>query len=168
MGACPVRASGGSTGRQRTEQRTPPDQRVFDRVFRQRLVRWLTGIACASTLVITGCSRPAESPPVVEIEHAISPQPTRVGPATVTLKLADAAGKAITGAHIAIEADMSHPGMSPLFAEAQETGPGRYQAQLEFQMAGDWVILLHITLPGGKKLERQIDVRGVRPGVQPN
>ncbi len=63
---------------------------------------------------------------------------------------------------------MSHPGMSPLFAEAKETQPGRYESRLEFPMAGDWVILLHITLPGGKKLERQFDVRGVRPGFPPN
>jgi hypothetical protein len=125
----------------------------------------LIGFACTASLLITGCSRPAESSPVVAIEHVISPEPVRVGPATVTLKLADSAGKNITGAHIAIEADMSHPGMSPIFAEAQETVPGRYQAHLEFQMAGDWVILLHVTLPGGKKLERQIDVRGVRPGI---
>ena len=41
--------------------------------------------------------------------------------------------------------------------------PGRYQAHLRFEMAGDWVILLHVTLPGGEKLERLIDVRGVRP-----
>jgi hypothetical protein len=53
--------------------------------------------------------------------------------------------------------------MSPGFAEAKEAELGRYQAHLEFPMAGDWVILLHITLPDGKKLERQIDVRGVRP-----
>ena len=46
---------------------------------------------------------------------------------------------------------MSHAGMSPLFAEAKETEPGRYEAHLEFQMAGDWVILLHVTLPDGKK-----------------
>jgi hypothetical protein len=58
---------------------------------------------------------------------------------------------------------MSHAGMSPLFAEAKETEPGRYQARVQFQMAGDWVLLLDVTLPGGKKLERQIDVRGVRP-----
>jgi hypothetical protein len=61
-----------------------------------------------------------------------------------------------------IEADMSHPGMSPGFAEAKEIGLGRYQAHLEFQMAGDWVILLHLTLPAGKKLERQFNVSGVR------
>ena len=64
------------------------------------------------------CSWPAvpdraEPSASVAIEHEISPQPARVGPATVTLKLADAAGKPITGAHIAIEADMSHAGMSP-------------------------------------------------------
>jgi hypothetical protein len=110
-----------------------------------------------------GCSRPVEPPPFVAIKHEISPEPVRVGPATVTLKLADAVGKPTTGAHIAVEADMSHAGMSPVFAEAKETNPGRYEARLMFQMAGDWVILLHVTLPGGKKLERQIDVRGVRP-----
>lgn len=81
----------------------------------------------------------------------------------VTLNLSDASSKPITGAHIAIEADMSHPGMSPRFGEAKESQPGRYQAHLEFQMAGDWVILLHITLLDGKKVERQFDVRGVRP-----
>jgi hypothetical protein len=63
---------------------------------------------------------------------------------------------------------MSQPGMSPEFADAKEAGPGRYQAHLEFPMAGDWVILLHVTLPDGKKLERRIDVRGVQSGVQPN
>jgi hypothetical protein len=53
--------------------------------------------------------------------------------------------------------------MSPRFADAKEAEPGRYQAHLEFQMAGDWVILLHITLPDGRRLERQFDVRGVQP-----
>jgi hypothetical protein len=158
MGTSLAPASGGAT-----IQRRLPDSRVLDRISRQRLGIWLAGIACAASLLITSCSRPAEAPPAIEIEHAISPQPARVGPATVNLKLADGAGQTITGAHIALEADMSHPGMSPLFAEAKETEPGRYQAHLEFQMAGDWVILLHVTLPDGKKLERQIDVRGVRP-----
>ena len=120
------------------------------------------GFICAATLLIAGCSRPVEPRPFLAIEHEFSPEPARVGPATVTLKLADATGKPITGAHIAIEADMSHAGMSPLFAEAKEAGPGRYEAHLEFQMAGDWVILLHVTLPDGTRVERQIDVRGVR------
>ena len=121
------------------------------------------GLACAATLAIGSCSRPVGPPAFLAVEHEISPEPARVGPATIILRLADANGKPVTGARIAMEADMSHAGMSPLFSEANETEPGRYQAHLEFQMAGDWVILLHVTLPGGKKLERQIEVRGVRP-----
>jgi hypothetical protein len=124
--------------------------------------RILLGITCAATLLIAGCSKSVE-PPFVAIEQDVSPTPAQVGPATVTLKLADAAAQPITGARIAVEGEMSHAGMSPRFAEAKELGQGRYQAQIRFEMAGDWIILLHVTLPGGKKLERQIDVRGVRP-----
>jgi hypothetical protein len=127
--------------------------------------RRLVVFVCAGTLFLANCSKSVEPPPFVAIEHEISPQPPRVGPVTLNLKLADATGKPLTGARIPIEAEMSHPGMSPLFADAKETEPGRYQAHLEFQMAGDWVILLHIALPDGRKLERQIDVKGVRPGV---
>jgi hypothetical protein len=29
-------------------------------------------------------------------------------------------------------------------------------------MAGDWVMLVHVTLRGGQTVERQLDVKGVR------
>jgi hypothetical protein len=132
--------------------------------LRQGLTRRLAGVVCAATLLQANCSRPVASPAFVAIEDEISPEPTRVGSATIILKLSDAKGRPVPGAHIAIETDMSHAGMSPGFAEAkEEEEAGHYKAPLEFQMAGDWVILLHVTLPGGNKLERQIDVKGVRP-----
>lgn len=120
------------------------------------------GLACAAILLTAGCSRRVAPPALVAVEDEISPAPARVGPATIGFKLTDAAGKPITGARIAVEADMSHAGMGPVFADAKEEGAGGYKANFEFQMAGDWVLLLHITLPGGEKVERQIDVRGVR------
>jgi hypothetical protein len=150
--------SGAATIRQRL-----PDQKVSDPFLKRGLTGWLATVICAATLLQASCSRPVASPTLVTIEHEISPEPTRVGSATIVLKLSDATGKPVTGAHIAIETDMSHAGMNPGFAEAKEAEAGRYKAPLEFQMAGDWVILLHVTLPGGEKLERQIDVRGVRP-----
>ena len=125
-----------------------------------RRILWFT---CAALLLITGCSRPVGSSRTITIEREISPEPARVGPAEVTLLLGDSPANVISGAHITLEADMSHPGMAPVFGEAREIEPGRYQAHLTFPMAGDWVILLHVVLPGGQKLERQIDVRGVRP-----
>jgi len=131
--------------------------------LKPELTRWLAGIVCAASLLQAGCSRPVASSAFVAIEYEISPKPFRVGSAAIILKLSDARGKPVTGAHIAIETDMSHAGMSLGLAEAKEAEAGRYKAQLKFQMAGAWVILLHGTLPEGAKLERQIDVRGVRP-----
>jgi YtkA-like len=77
--------------------------------------------------------------------------------------LIDPDGKPASGARITLEADMSHPGMAPVFAEASETAPGQYQALLKFGMAGDWIVILHVRLPGGQTLERQFNVSGVRP-----
>ena len=108
-----------------------------------------------------GCHRPSNRSGGLTAEFEI--KPTRVGPVVISLTLTDAAAHPLTGAHIAIEADMSHAGMSPVFAEAKEVQPGRYQSQLSLGMAGDWVILLHGTLSNGEKLERQFDVRNVRP-----
>jgi YtkA-like len=63
---------------------------------------------------------------------------------------------------IEVEADMSHPGMGPVFGKAEETTPGNYRAHIVFNMAGDWVVVLRIKLPEGRKIERQTDVRGVQ------
>ncbi|MCM3901489.1 MAG: FixH family protein [Pyrinomonadaceae bacterium] len=112
--------------------------------------------------VVTACNKPTEESSGVTIEHEITPHPVRVGPATLTLRLADARRQPVTGASIMLEGNMSHAGMSPVFAQAKETEPGRYQAIVDLSMAGDWNILTHITLAGGQKLERQLDVKGVR------
>ena len=120
------------------------------------LLAYLAGVGLAA------CSKSSGGSPAISFEHDIRPQPARVGPAVVTLKLRDASAKPVTGAHVAIEGDMSHPGMSPAFGEAKEVETGRYQGSIDFAMAGDWVVLVHITLADGRKLERQFDVSGVR------
>jgi hypothetical protein len=56
---------------------------------------------------------------------------------------------------------MSHAGMVPVFAEARETESGRYQSGMELSMAGDWFILVHATLPEGRKIDRQFELKGV-------
>jgi hypothetical protein len=120
-------------------------------------------LVCVAAVLLASCSRPAKSLSAVVITHEINPQPVRVGSAEIILNVADPAAKPVTGAQIVIEADMSHPGMAPVFGDAKEIAPGRYEAQLEFGMAGDWVILVHVMLPGGKVLQQQFEVMGVRP-----
>jgi hypothetical protein len=120
----------------------------------------------AAFVLVGGCGAPsARLSSGIVIENQITPQPVRVGPTTVTLKLAGPVtqgARSISGAHVALEADMSHPGMSPVFGEAKEVAPGRYQGSVTLSMPGDWVLLLHITLADGQKVERQINLGNVQ------
>jgi Flp pilus assembly protein CpaB len=131
-------------------------------IWRVRPSRILHAFACAAMLLASGCRKPAvETQSAVAIEYGISPQPVRVGSAILTVKLRDAAGKPVAGALVSLEANMSHPGMAPVFGEAREGAPGQYQGALDFAMPGDWVVLIHVTLRDGRKLERQASVPGV-------
>jgi len=119
--------------------------------------------AVTAVLLMAACHEPGESvPPAITIAHQITPQPARVGSNIITLRLSDPSGKVINRASITLEGNMSHSGMAPVFAKANETEPGQYQAPLEFSMGGDWIVLLHLTLADGQRLERQFEVRGVR------
>jgi hypothetical protein len=81
----------------------------------------------------------------------------------ITLKITDVSGKPVAGARIEIEGNMSHAGMTPVFAQASETGDGRYHATMNLSMAGDWVVTARATLPNGRKLEYQFEINGVAP-----
>jgi YtkA-like len=113
-------------------------------------------------LSATACRRSSGREAEIFVQSQITPQPVRVGPATITIQIRDAAGKPVVHSTIEVEADMSHPGMAPVLGEAEETAPGSYRARIGFDMGGDWVVLLHIKLPDGGKIERQVDVRGVQ------
>lgn len=119
-------------------------------------------VACACALLGIACKGLTEPTPDVLVETELSPNPPRVGPTTVNLKLTDfASSKPVSGARIQLEGNMTHAGMTPVFARATEVEPGRYRATLELTMGGDWVVLVHATLPDGRQVERQVDVKGV-------
>ena len=75
----------------------------------------------------------------------------------------DASVAPVTGARIRVEANMLHPGMAPVFADARETEPGRYQAKVELSMAGDWYVLVHVSLTDNSKFDQQFEIKGVAP-----
>jgi YtkA-like len=103
-----------------------------------------------------GCHRRQAS--AISVETKFAPDPARVGREAVTVTLRDKDARAMTGAQIAVEGNMSHPGMAPVFGDARETEPGRYEASLDLSMRGSWVVLLHVRLADGEKIERQIAV----------
>lgn len=118
-------------------------------------------LVAACCCLLAACSRGGQDLPDVGVELEIEPLPVRVGPATVSVGLADAAGQEIEGAQVELEGNMSHAGMEPVFATGREVAPGRYEAQLDFTMSGDWFIVVHAALPDGRSLERTFDIRGV-------
>jgi hypothetical protein len=121
---------------------------------------------CVWLAFVQGCRHEARPSLDLTLAHEVSPQPARTGPVTITLAMTDASGKQVSGAKIKLEANMSHPGMIPIFADAMEISPGRYQSNVELSMAGDWYVLVHATLPDGRKWEREFDIKGVSPAGQ--
>src|SRR5215475_9614311 len=103
-------------------------------------------LASALAFLATGCRKPASASGSLRIACEVAPQPARVGSATITFMLSDAASLPVTGARIQVEADMTHAGMNPVLGDATEIQPGHYRTQIDFKMAGDWVILMHGTL----------------------
>lgn len=122
-------------------------------------MKWIPGLLLLLSLV--GCSRGAKDLPEIAVDLVISPEPPQLGPAAITVTLQDAEGEPISGARVELEGNMNHAGMVPVFADAGEVTPGRYQASLEFTMGGDWFILVRADLPDGRSMERKIDVPGV-------
>ena len=118
-------------------------------------------VACLALLSIA-CNKTVDPGPALVVKSVISPLPAKVGSATVVLELSDSSAKPVEGAGIVLEAVMSHAGMAPVFGGSTEVAPGRYNGNLAFTMAGDWVVLLHLKLANGTKVERRIDVKGVQ------
>ena len=112
-------------------------------------------------MLAQACKHQSEPAPDLTLTHEVSPQPPRVGPLTITIRLANASGKPLTGARVKLEGNMSHAGMIPVFADAIETEPGRYSSTLKLSMAGDWYCVVHMNLPDGRTLERQFEIKGV-------
>ena len=122
----------------------------------------LYAVFLLTLLILVGCRGRSEGARDVSVQLMVTPSPPQVGPAMVVVTLAAPDGSPISDATVRLEGNMSHAGMKPVFAEAQEVTPGRYEASLEFTMGGDWFIIVRASLPDGRTLERQIDVPGVR------
>ena len=116
---------------------------------------------CVCLLIVQSCTHQSESELDFTLEHEVTPQPPRVGQVTINLRATDASGKPVTGARLTLEGNMSHAGMAPVFADATEVQPGRYRAIMELSMAGDWIVLVHVTLSDSRKLDRQFEIKGV-------
>ena len=76
----------------------------------------------------------------------------------VIVTLRDAAGQPVDNAQLAVEANMSHAGMTPVIANGTSGKDGVYRVPLTWTMAGDWYVDVKFTLPDGQKITRRFPV----------
>ena len=112
---------------------------------------------------VQGCRRESAATPNLTVSFEVSPLPARVGDVTITIRMKDGSNEPLAGARIKLEGNMSHAGMAPVFAEAKEIGPGQYRTNMNLSMAGDWQVLVHLTLPDGRELDQQFEIKEVAP-----
>lgn len=115
---------------------------------------------CLLAVIATACHS-AAPPPDIKVQYELAPQPPRVGSDIINLKLTNKNGEPISGARIELEGNMTHAGMSPVMSEAHEVEAGKYRGTLELSMAGDWIVLVNISLPDGQKLQRRLELSTV-------
>jgi nitrogen fixation protein FixH len=71
----------------------------------------------------------------------------------------DNAGQPVTGAAVEARGDMTHAGMAPVLVSAEETGPGIYVAQMDWNMGGDWILTVTATAPDGRTGSARLETR---------
>ena len=121
----------------------------------------LLALGCTA-LLATACDRGSERGRDVALTWSLAPDPPAVGSTRLTLQIDDDHGQPLRGARVRLEANMTHPGMRPVVADAAEAAPGRYEADLDFTMAGSWFILVTGEKAHGGAFSRRIDVAHVR------
>ncbi|MCB0200905.1 MAG: FixH family protein [Caldilineae bacterium] len=120
-------------------------------------------LALGLALTLSACQRASQQIDTgassgIAMTLAVNPDPATVGQAQVTVTINDASGQPVSGAAVAIKGDMSHAGMMPVLADATEDGAGVYRTDLEWTMAGDWIVTVTATLADGQTVEQQFDL----------
>lgn len=131
-------------------------------------MRFLLRTPIAATLLaaslLAGCRGGGQPASDFEIDLSVSPTPPALGPARLGLTILGPDGEGVAGLTVEVEGTMTHAGMAPVLAEAQEAPGGRYVvATFDFNMAGDWVLIVRARHPDGRVGYREFPMRAVAP-----
>ena len=141
-----------------------PNPRSHQTALRDR--RGAVCLLCvALLLLLTGCGRVQQANPAAPDSYVVTlaadPALPVVGDGAVSVTLRDAAGQPVDNAQLAIEANMSHAGMTPVMANSASGKDGVYRIPLTWTMAGDWYVDAKFTLPDGQRITRRFPVQVV-------
>jgi hypothetical protein len=150
----------------RVSRAASPSHRLYQAALCDR-----RGAACllgvVLLLALAGCGRVQQANPSTQdsfsVTLATDPAPPvtadgAVADGAIIVTLRDAAGQPVDNAQLAVEANMSHAGMTPVMASSASGKDGAYRVPLTWTMAGDWYVDVRFTLPDGQKIARRFPV----------
>ncbi len=126
-------------------------------------VTLLALLILASGIACTRQNSLRDEAPEIQAELLVLPLTPQVGPAQISVRLSDTSGALVRDAVLELKGDMTHPGMTPVLAEAVERPEGLYVASMEWSMAGDWILTLQGKLSDGRTLVRQYAITVLGP-----
>ncbi|XSG75907.1 FixH family protein [Herpetosiphon llansteffanensis] len=102
---------------------------------------------------LIGCSRtPSDDP---RLTMSLEQTPSTMGVQTIVLVINDGATP-LDNAKVQIEATMTHAGMPSQIVQMQALGAGKYQANIDFSMLGEWVLIVNVTEANGAVMQRTL------------
>ena len=123
---------------------------------------YLKIIAIIFFLLAAGCGRIQTDRPAevtdLSVDFAVEPAAPAVGSAQLRITLTDGQGQPVDDATLNIEGNMTHAGMTPVFAQASGGDNGQYLVPFEWTMGGDWIVTVEVTLADGRVVTRQFPV----------
>jgi hypothetical protein len=146
----------------RVSKNASPNPRSHQTALRDRRgVICLLGVALL--LLMAGCGRVQQAEPAIPDSYVVTlatdPAPPVAADGTLVVTLRDAAGQPVDNAQLALEANMSHAGMTPVMADGAAGKDGVYRVPLTWTMAGDWYVDVKFTLPDGQKITRRFPLQ---------
>jgi hypothetical protein len=92
------------------------------------------------------------------VEFAVEPADPAVGPAQLLMTVIGPDGQPIDDATLDVEGNMTHAGMTPVFAQTSGGEDGQYVVPFEWTMGGDWLLTIEITLADSAVVSREFPV----------
>jgi len=136
-------------------------QRRFAGLAGTRLAGSLLLATALTAATTAACRRPpvaSDTAGVVVTARLVPAQPT-VGPATLTVTLSGGTADTLSHATVGVVGHMTHPGMTPVVAAMTQRGPDIYDAALDLNMPGDWLLVATVRFPDSRRLESRVPVR---------
>ncbi len=119
-----------------------------------RLLAGRTFVLVILALILLACGGPgAGTRGDLQITVQADPPTPQVGGGVLAVTVTGQDGEPVDDVTLAIEGNMTHPGMVPVIAHVDGGEGGVYRVPFTWSMGGDWVITVTARAPDGRQAQ---------------